>query len=343
MSGFVNTDRYSAYLRARAVRPNEGRLLISRLGESRQAQDFTRPANCGGMGRLRHFRRQTPSTAWPPNPLPIDPASRFLGLPSSAALVAQVFQNAACNWRCWYCFVPNELLEAREEEAAWMSTDDLLDLYLAENEPDRARMIDLTGGQPDLTPEWVPWMMQAMRRRGLEGRVYLWSDDNLSTDLFWRVLTPDQQELVATFSGYGRVACFKGFDEQSFSFNTSAAPELYAQQFTLFDRMRRTGVDLFAYATLTSSSTAGIDDGVRRFVDRLQGIHPNLPLRTVPLQVYPFKVVTDRVASIRRLSKLGATPYTAQSRAVEVWLKEIETRFSPSDRALCITDVRITP
>jgi uncharacterized Fe-S cluster-containing radical SAM superfamily protein len=293
------------------------------------------------MGRLRHFRRNTAAHDWPPNPLPIDPASRFLGLPAGAELISQVFQNAACNWRCWYCFVPNELLEAREDHAAWMSTDDLLDLYLAESEVDRPRMIDLTGGQPDLTPEWVPWMMQAMRRRGLEGHVYLWSDDNLSTDLFWRVLSRDQQELIATFRGYGRVACFKGFDEQSFSFNTSAAPELYAQQFTLFDRMRRTGVDLFAYVTLTAPSTGSIEDAVPRFVDRLQSIHPNLPLRTVPLQVYPFKVVTQRVSSVRRLSTLGSIPYDAQLRAVDVWVKELDKRFSSGDRALNITQVRI--
>ena len=57
-------------------------------------------------------------------------------------------------------------------------------------------MIDLTGGQPDLTPEWVPWMIQEIRARGLEDTVYLWSDDNLSTDYFWRYLSTNDIDLV---------------------------------------------------------------------------------------------------------------------------------------------------
>ena len=53
-------------------------------------------------------------------------------------------------------------------------------------------VIDLTGGQPDITPEWVPWMMEALIDRGLSNHVYLWSDDNLSNDFFWKYLTEEQ-------------------------------------------------------------------------------------------------------------------------------------------------------
>ena len=100
---------------------------------------------------------------WPHNPLPIDPACRALRLSNDDALQAQVFQNAACNWRCWYCYVPFRLLDAVEAAGAWLSADDLVDLYLRESEATRPGMIDLTGGQPELVPEWVPWMMEALR------------------------------------------------------------------------------------------------------------------------------------------------------------------------------------
>jgi len=50
-------------------------------------------------------------------------------------------------------------------------------------------MIDLSGGQPDLTPEWIPWMMEELNNRGLTDKVYLWSDDNLSNDYFWKYLS----------------------------------------------------------------------------------------------------------------------------------------------------------
>ncbi|NEP83302.1 MAG: hypothetical protein F6K39_37295 [Okeania sp. SIO3B3] len=35
--------------------------------------------------------------------------------------------------------------------------------------------IDLTGRQPDIIPEWIPWMMAQLRSRRLEKQIYLWS------------------------------------------------------------------------------------------------------------------------------------------------------------------------
>ena len=94
----------------------------------------------------------------------------------------------------------------------------LVELYL--NQEDPPPVIDLSGGQPDLVPEWVPWMMKELSARGLGKRVYLWSDDNLSTDCFWSFLSDSEREFVAGYENYSRVCCFKGFDSESFAFNT---------------------------------------------------------------------------------------------------------------------------
>src|SRR5262245_25643029 len=160
----INTDRFSTGLRSKAIDLAGRRLLITRFTGSKQEQDLTDPANCNGLGRVRHFRRNT-SSGWPANSLPIDPACRSLGLGPGSMLRAQVFQNAVCNWRCWYCFVDFELLSGDCSRSEWVTADEIVKLYLAESDP--APVIDLTGGQPDLTPEWVPWMMDALERRGL--------------------------------------------------------------------------------------------------------------------------------------------------------------------------------
>src|SRR5439155_27180345 len=120
------------------------------------------------------------------------------------------------NWRCWYCFVPYTLLSASRKYSEWLTADELVEMYLAE--PDRPPMIDLTGGQPDLVPEWAPWMMRALSDRGLDGSVYLWSDDNLSSDYLRRYLSDAELELMQSYRSYGRVGCFKGYDPVSFSF-----------------------------------------------------------------------------------------------------------------------------
>jgi uncharacterized Fe-S cluster-containing radical SAM superfamily protein len=326
----IDTDVVSARYRDAGVRPAERRLLVTDFRGSEQERDLTAPTNCDGLGRVRHFRRRT-SPGWPPNPLPIDPACRFLGRAPAEVLRAQVFQNAVCNWRCWYCFVPFNLLAAHPNHSRWISPDELVDLYLRELE--RPTVIDLSGGQPDLVPEWVPWTMKALRERGLEGLVYLWSDDNLSNDYFWRYLGDDDLELIRAFRGYGRVGCFKGFDAESFAFNTAADATLFERQFDLFGRLVGLGVDIYGYVTLTTPSADGIAGRVARFVDRLQSVAPLLPLRVVPLEVQVFTPVKARLSPARRES------FAHQQRAVAAWSREVDRRFSPAERALSITNV----
>ncbi|MBK7534007.1 MAG: hypothetical protein IPI49_01285 [Myxococcales bacterium] len=337
MPELIDTDKFSEAMRRKGVDLDRQRILISKLAGSEQEKDITKQPNCGGYGRIRHFRRRT-TAGWPANPLPNDPAHKALGLPTTDVMHAQVFQNAVCNWRCWYCFVPFALLAGDEQNAGWLSAKELLDLYLAEPDSERAAMIDLTGGQPDLVPEWVPWMMSELRRRGLEGKVYLWSDDNLSNDYFWQHLTDADRELVATFRGYGRVACFKGFDADSFSYNTKAAPELFDRQFDLFARLLALGIDLYAYTTFTATRSDNIGDSMARFVDRLQSLEPNLPLRTVPLEVYVAGVVKERAEKQSFLPQANES-LLHQRLAIDAWCRELEHRFSSDERAQSIADV----
>lgn len=332
VSTLLNTEALSVKYRAAAVDPVRKRLLITNFHGTEQEQDFSEPANCQGFGRIRHFRRTT-STGWPTNPLPIDPACRALGLGPLEVLPAQAFQNAVCNWRCWYCFVDFKLLAATRKHSAWLTPRELFNLYLAE--PDLPPMIDLTGGQPDLTPEWVPWMMEEVRSRGLEKDVYLWSDDNLSNDYFWRFLTDADHEFIAAYPKYGRVCCFKGFNAESFSFNTQADPALYAQQFELMRRLVGLGIDLYAYVTLTSPSRENIRDDLRDFVDRLQAVAERLPLRTVPLEIRVFTPMVGRMDDKKRLAMEN------QQLVIEAWTRELESRFSSAERGRSIVDVEL--
>ena len=275
----INTEVVSESLRSRSINLDEEKLLITNYAGTQQEKDLTVPANCGGFGRIRHFYRET-SNGWPSNPLPIDPAAKALGVASADLLKAQVFQNASCNWRCWYCYVPFNLLNANQKHSAWLSCSDLIDLYMAEAE--RPAVIDLSGGQPDLVPEWIPWMMRELTNRALAEHVYLWSDDNLSNDYFWRHLTDDDRRLISNYRNYGKVCCFKGFDRQSFAFNTNATPELFDRQFELFKRYADLGIDVFGYATFTSPDKPS-PDAICRFMDRLQTIGNEIPLRVIPL------------------------------------------------------------
>ncbi len=316
----IDTRRFSEALRRRAIDKANQRILVARIAGSDQERDLTEPPNCGGLGRLRHFRRYEEEN-WPQNPLPIDPACKALSQHPGDELVAQVFQNAACNWRCWYCFVPFKLLSADSSCSQWLTTNDMVELYLAE--PSRAAVLDLTGGQPDLVPEWVPWMMKELEARGLDSTTYLWSDDNLSTDFFWTRLSKAEITRVRNYTNYGRVCCFKGFDPCSFAFNTSAAPNLFEHQFSFFRRFVDLGIDVYAYVTFTSPDVHNLDLKMRHFVDQLQRISEALPLRTVPLKIRLFTPLETE----NRLEPKHHRALQNQQLALEAWRRELDLRF----------------
>lgn len=326
----IDTERLSARYRDAAINAVTHEVLLTDFRGTQQEPDLTEPPNCGGLGRIRHFRRDQ-AQGWVPNPLPIDPATRALGIAPTSLLCAQVFQTAVCNWRCWYCYVPFDLLSANAKHSRWATAEQLVAAYQNQEEP--PLVIDLTGGQPDLTPEWVPWVMRALQEAGLAEQTYLWSDDNLSNDYFWTYLSRDDVSLIRSYRNYGRVACFKGFDEESFAFNTAAEPRLFEHQFALFERFATLGIDLYAYTTFTAPTTHDLTNKMSGFVDRLQRIRHNLPLRTVPLHVQEFTPVGPRLDAVKR------SALTNQHDAVAAWNEQLERRFTPDERAMNIAAV----
>ena len=316
----IDTDQMATRMRARIIRPNSREILVSRLGGSAQEGDLTTPVNCGELGRVRHFRRET-APGWPSNFLPIDPAAKALGLEPPMMMEAEVFQNAACAWRCWYCFVPFELLGGDERRSEWVSAAELVRRYA--ELADRPPILDLSGGSPDLTPEWVPWTIDALEIQGIANTTYLWSDDNLSTDLVFEVLS-DAQRQSLTRSNYGRVCCFKGFDAESFSFNTGADPKGFEKQFERFAKYLDLGIDLYGYVTLTGPSPDGVEEKVVRFIERIRALWPELPKRMVPLRIEAFGPVVSR--NTRR--DLTA-PLATQEAAIQIWRAELGIASQP--------------
>lgn len=312
----IDTDRYSTQLRKRLLSLDSRSISLTRFTESEQNDDLSIPPNCDGFGRVHKFEEEAYDD-WPSNPLPIRPAARGLSLPPMDSITAQVFQSSGCNWRCWYCFVPFEDLTTRR--GTFVPVERMVEWTLQEN-PQR-HLVDLSGGQPDLTPEWSVWFLEGLDRRSADN-VYVWSDDNLSTDYLWRYLTPQQLAYLGEHPRYGRACCIKGFDRESFSFNTRAYPDLFDRQFTLLDRIRATtSIDYYVYLTITTPASRDVSPRMAAFVDRLQAINEYLPLRCVPLKIIEWGPVAGR------LSPLHAESLVNQHAAVDAWLTELDRRF----------------
>lgn len=330
-TSYINTTDLSQHLRTKAIDLKNRKVLITNFRGSKQEEDLTEVPNCNGYGRIRHFKLNV-GGSWPSNPLPILPAAKALSLKTTSEIRAQVFQNSVCNWRCWYCFVDFQLLNGDQKHASFLSCDEMVEMYLQQDAP--PTMIDLTGGQPDLTPEWIPWMMQALKDKGLDTKVFLWSDDNLSNDYLWRFLSDEQIDFMASYKMYSRVCCFKGIDETSFSLNTKADPKLYLNQFELCKRLLDIHLDLYCYITLTAQGDTDFERAIPSFLDKVQNINPMLPLRIVPLRIFEFTPMKSRMTSeFTDMMDFG------QYKAIDVWKKELSKRFSATQLGLPITEV----
>ena len=93
---------------------------------------------------------------------------------------------------------------------------------------------------------------------------------------------------------------------------------MFDRQFKLMGSLLSTGMDLYAYATITTPSVIDVSDGMRRFLDRLQILDERLPLRTIPLEIQLFTPVVKRLDESKRCALKN------QWIAVEAWLKELE-------------------
>lgn len=333
MGNLIQTEKSAAAFRSKAIRYSERKILISRLSGSEQEIDIAQPVNCCGFGRVRQFRMDT-SEGWPDNPLPIVPACKSLGIkPVPNVMRAQIFQNAACPWRCWYCFVPYNLLSGQRKNSEWFTSEELVHLYTCQN--NRPLILILSGGSPDLVPEWTCWMMEELRKNSLTDKCYLWADDNLSTTYIFEKLTSEEFHCLIHYRNYGRVCCFKGYDARSFSFNTRAYKEDYDKQFEIMRKLLKTGLDLYGYVTLTSPYRDKVEAGVRSFIGRLQDLDPNLPLRTVPLNIHPHYFPVQN----RNLPERSELSLEIQKEAIATWNDEIARSYPDSLRRTCITDI----
>ncbi len=324
-SALIDTPSYSARLREKLLQREGCRVLLARIAGSKEATDSYAEVNCNGFGRVRTFERYLMHLRTIAHPsASAKPLLR--GHPQVNQLRTQVFQLAGCNWRCWYCFVDDELLSGSGAQAEYLSAAEMVDLYLSQEAP--PRVIDLSGGQPDLVPEWCLWTMRALEERGLRGSNYVWIDDNLSTRYMWEHLSPEEIRYMAAFPGHSRVGCFKGFDEDSFSSNTQAHPAGYREQFTIFRDLVAAGFDMYAYATFTVSDDRDLPERMGRFLDQLQSVSRTLPLRTIPLKIVPFAALRGRRPVALR------TRLDSQHAAFACWEAELSRRFSADEIAL---------
>ena len=330
----LNPDRLSSILRGRVVRVPQGQVLLSRFHGNEQEKDITSGINCNGYGRLHRYNK--PSSRWSPEPIPEQPAAWRLGLTPSQAQVAQLFQIAGCDFRCWYCFVDRDSLSGLSKNTKFTTAEEIVECYIRDNMP--SPVIVLTGGQPDIAPEWTLWMMRSLKKHGLSDTTYLWQDDNLSCGFTWEYLSHQERDEIRAYSNYGRCCCLKSFTPAGFTETTGAHPRFFDRQFELLERLVKWEIDVYVYVTFTVKSLQNLKQDMSSFMDRLQfTIHHNIPLRVVPLEIRRYTPVLGRLTEAR------IEALNNQYHVLHAWQEELYKRFTAKELGQPIYTVDITP
>ncbi|MBI9013901.1 MAG: 4Fe-4S cluster-binding domain-containing protein [Clostridiales bacterium] len=267
-------------------------ILLSKISNSKQNKDLTLPPNCNGFGRVHHFRQS--NVNWIGNPLPQNPVSKFFNVDEIDVLKVQVFQIAKCNFDCWYCFVDKKLRVASSEFSDMITVNQMISSTIENN----LNVIDLSGGQPDLAPQWPLWLLRRLNELSLSNKIFVWQDDNLSNWNMFDMLSDIEIKELSLYQNYSRVGCFKGFDELSYSFNTEMPPKRYNDQFDIYKDLLNEGFDMYSYVTFTCDSLTDIEKKIISFIERLRLIHVNLPLRTIPLEIMHFSPMGEQLESV---------------------------------------------
>lgn len=326
----MKQEQKDEQLRSKAVDLKNGMFLMTKFKNSVQMSDITLGSNCNDFGRVHHFNYHK-NNNWMPNPLPHQPVGEFFGKEMPDILEAEIFQLSVCNFHCWYCFVDKNLRKGDRKYSDMVSAEHLLSLVKKENRPP---VIVLSGGQPELVPEYQLWFLKARKEMGMDKSHFIWSDDNLSNDFFWTKLTDEQREFMRNEQGYARVACLKGYDPESFAFNTGMPKQMFFQQICRLARLYHAGFNQYGYVTLTTLTCKDLNSKIPYLFDKIQTeISEEFLLRVIPLEIFQYNVNSNK------FQKQAAQN---QYKVLDVWQKELGNRFSTSIRENALKKMRDT-
>jgi len=250
----------------------------------------------------------------------------------NAAFIAQV---NGCNLKCWQCYVDDKNKSAKSCYGKFFSAEEILTEFLIESrkaqfltEPDRkVNILRLSGGDPFLVPEIIIWTIEAVEKLSLQDYLYLWVDTNLMTgDFYWKYLTEQQRNKIKKFENIGFMGCYKGYDEESFTKTSGAAPEFFKEQFEMHQRLLDEGLDVYTYLyplVYSEYSDLELKRRILKFIAQLQKIDFYAPLRlTTPYT----KIYSPTETRLIREKKLALK---VQYRAIKIWKQEMKRRFGP--------------
>lgn len=309
----------------------DGKFLMCKILYDNEETKKKLNVNLNDFGRIRTFYRKK-FTDWNSDPIPLDIISEKLNYKELDKLDVQMLEVAKCNLHCWWCYLPDEIRRINDKYMEWFSPKELVDLILRDNKD--CKSIYLSGGNPELVPEFVYEFMKELEERKISNDILLWSDDVLTTDYNFNI-DKDKLDYMINYQNYIKLCCLKGFDPESFAFNTLLPKEVFNEQLSRLKKYIDLGFEVYCYIILTCNSLKNIKTKIKNIINQLQDISYYLPLRVIPIKIEEFSAVTSRLNTERIKSMQN------QYEVLKVWNQEIDNIYSEDERKQNIAKIKL--
>ena len=309
-----------------------GKFLMNKILTNTEKEKRKLNVNCDEFGMIRIFQRNK-FNDWNADPIPMDIISSKMKTKKLDKIPVQMFEVAKCNLHCWWCYLPKQLRNITEEYTKWFSVSELFNLFERENND--VKVIYLSGGNPELVPEFVYSFMKELDKRKRSQEIFLWSDDVLTTDFLIEKMSKEQINYMTKYKNYAKICCLKGFDNESFEYNTGMDKKEFDNQIKRLKICIDIGFDVYGYIILVCKDLNDIESKIKKTMDKLQEISYFLPLRIIPIKIEKFSAVIERLNEEREQSILN------QYQVLQIWNNELYNRFTKTELECNIADLKL--
>jgi uncharacterized Fe-S cluster-containing radical SAM superfamily protein len=233
-----------------------------------------------------------------------------------------IYQLKACNIHCPWCYVDDVNKNGQESIISkFFSIPEIMNFFEKQRSTQKLYNFRPSGGEPTIAIEQWLESLRELEKRGLEKKVFVQGDTNLTTGHFIDLLESKKEieknllEKIASYDNFGVLCSFKGNDTRSFWEATGGCnPDMHQEQFYSLRKLAKAGIDCYPFIYDSNPET------LERFMEKGAGMFGDgfyLKTWLLPLKLYgPEKA---------RLKARGKDPEIYQKRLDEQFAKSEET------------------
>jgi uncharacterized Fe-S cluster-containing radical SAM superfamily protein len=251
--------------------------------------------------------------------------------------------GACCGFNCWHCYLAQDHIRGVSNDMEFLEPREIVDRYLEEREHQSNKQdsspIDLfriSGGEPFLVPDLILAVLQELRQRGLDDKIFLWAETNMAP--LYRDFVGDHNFLddiqfdlksLDAFKNFALHPCFHGISKDDYLNNTALTDFTFDGFLQAFDLLVQSGIDIYP----TFGSNVNKQLSVEPFYNAVKAISPEAPKRFALIEYKSgYETVQDR---LKMNSGTGALEKAAKlinivgqkNQVIETWDRLLKADF----------------